>query len=331
MIRFAAFFVALHLLFFSSVHNSQAGADYEAEHKHAIVLAMFGTTVEPALDGLLNIRSRLMEQYPHTPVRIAFTSNIIRKKWQQRAQDPDYIKTHPEILPEILHVKTPLATIADLQNEGFDSIVLQPTHISMGEEFLDLQTYVDALMRMGTVKKEKYKPFHTIALGRPAMGTYGTGHPYGKDLERIVQVLAPDVQLAKKEQAGLVYMGHGNEYFPGSGGAYLELAAKMREMYPDVVTAIGCVEGFPGIAEVMETLKLRQVQKVVLKPFMVVAGDHTINDMSGEDEDSWQSILQKNGFEVISVNEGLGENKDFAGIFVENAIDAAEDAGIKLN
>ena len=331
MRRCAVFFFAVQALFFGSLQSSQASADYEAEHKHAIVLAMFGTTVEPALEGLLNIRTQLMEQYPHTPVKIAFTSNIIRKKWQQRAQDPGYIKAHPEILPEILHVKTPLATIADLQNEGFDSIVLQPTHISMGEEFLDLQTYVDSLMRMGTVKKEKYKPFHTIALGRPALGSYGTQHPYGEDIARIARVLAPDAQLAKKEKAGLVYLGHGNEYFPGSGGAYLELAAKMRSLYPEVVTVIGCVEGFPGIAEVMETLKLHKVQKVVLKPFMVVAGDHAINDMSGDEEDSWQSMLQKAGFEVVSVNEGLGENKDFARIFVDNAIDAAADAGIKLD
>ena len=81
----------------------------------------------------------------------------------------------------------------------------------------------------------------------------------------------------------------------------------------------------------METLKLHKVQKVVLKPFMVVAGDHAINDMSGDEEDSWQSMLQKAGFEVVSVNEGLGENKDFARIFVDNAIDAAADAGIKLD
>ena len=108
----------------------------EVTHKNAIVLAMFGTTVEPALQGLLNIRSKMIEKYPETPVRIAFTSNIIRKKWQHRAEDPEYIKAHPEIPADILHVKTPLATIADLQNDGYDTIVIQPTHISMGKNFL---------------------------------------------------------------------------------------------------------------------------------------------------------------------------------------------------
>jgi len=331
MLRFMSFFFAVALLFSGNMTNSHASGDYTVEHKNAIVLAMFGTTVESGLNGLLNIRSQLMGKYPHTPVRIAFTSNIIRKKWQLRAEDPAYIKSHPEIPSEVLYVKTPLATIADLQNEGFDTIVLQPTHISMGEEFLDLHTYVDALMNMGTMKKAKYKPFHKIALGRPAMGTYGTQHPYTEDIARIAAVLAPDVELAKKEKAGLVYLGHGNEYLPGNGGAYLELASVMRRMYPAVITAIGCVEGYPGIEDVIERLRLSKVEKVVLKPFMVVAGDHTLNDMSSDEEGSWKSILKKNGFDVVCVNEGLGENDDFARIFVDHAIDAAEDAGIKLD
>ncbi|SDO94785.1 sirohydrochlorin cobaltochelatase [Desulforhopalus singaporensis] len=310
--------------------NAQASGDYKVEHKNAIVLAMFGTTVEPALEGLLNIRSKINAKYPDTTVKIAFTSNIIRKKWQHRAEDPDYIKAHPEIPADVLHVKTPLATIADLQNDGYDTIVIQPTHVSMGEEFLDLHTYVDALMNMGTFKKAKYKPFNKVALGRPALGTYGQEHPYAEDIETVARIVEPDVKLAMKEKAGLVYMGHGNEFFPGNGGAYLELASKMRRIYPDVVTAIGNVEGYPAIEDVIELLNLYGVKKVVLKPFMIVAGDHSINDMASEEDDSWKSILDKNGFEVIVVKKGLGENDNFANIFADHAADAAKDAGIIL-
>lgn len=328
--RFVTFFFAVTLVLSYKTGQSQASGAYKVEHKSAVVLAMFGTTVEPALKALLNIRSQIIKKYPHTPVRIAFTSNIIRKKWQHRSEDPEYIKAHPEIIPEILHVKTPLATIADLQNEGFDTLVLQPTHISMGEEFLDLHTYVNGLMNMGTVKKIKYKPFHKIVLGRPALGTYGTKHPYADDITTAAQVMAPDVQLAIRENAGIVYMGHGNTFFPGNGGTYLELASKMRKMYPEVVTTIGNVEGFPGIEDIIVTLKLYNVKKVILKPFMVVAGDHAINDMAGDEEDSWKSILKKNGFEVVCIKEGLGENDNFANIFVNHAVDAAEDAGILL-
>ena len=104
----------------------------------------------------------------------------------------------------------------------------------------------------------------------------------------------------------------------------------MRKNYPDVVTAIGNVEGYPAIEDVIETLNLYGIKRVILKPFMVVAGDHTINDMAGPDDDSWKSILEKSGFEVIVVTEGLGENDNFADIFVNHAADAAEDAGITL-
>ena len=99
-------------------------------------------------------------------------------------------------------------------------------------------------MHMGTLKKAKYKPFHKVALGRPALGTYGTEHPYAEDINTAAEILAPDVKLAINEKAGLVYMGHGNEYFPAMEGSYLELADQMRQIYPDVVTVIGNVEGF---------------------------------------------------------------------------------------
>ncbi len=328
--KLKSFFIAVALFTLCTATNSLASGDYHVEHKSAIVLAMFGTTVEPALKSLLNIRSKIQQQFPNVAVRIAFTSNIIRKKWQHRAEDPSYIKEHPEVSKEILHVKTPLATIADLQNYGYHNIVVQPTHVSMGEEFLDLNTYVKALMEMGTFKKPKYKPFQKVALGRPALGTYGTKFPYTDDIATLAKAMAPDAKKAAKEKAGLVYMGHGNEFFPGNGGAYLEFASKMRKIYSGVVTVIGNVEGFPGIEDVMESLRLYGVKKVVLKPFMVVAGDHSMNDMAGDEDDTWKSILVKNGFEVITVTRGLGENDDFADIFVNHAIDAAKDAGIEL-
>ncbi len=304
---------------------------WKVEHKNAIVLAMFGTTVESGLKGLLNIRTKMMEQFPATPVRIAFTSNIIRKKWQKRAADPEYLKAHPEIPAEVLHVRTVLATIADLQDQGYDTIVIQPTHIAMGEEFLDLGTYVDSLLNLGTIKKEKYKPFHKVALGRPALGTYGTAHPYAEDIVEAAKALAADAELARQEKAALLYMGHGNDHFP-SGGAYLELADQMRALYPDVVTLIGTVEGFPALEDVMDKLKRFGVKKVVLKPCMIVAGDHAMNDMAGTDpkEASWKMILEQNGFEVTTVEHGLGEIDAFAELFVRHAEDAAADAGITL-
>ncbi|MCW5199312.1 sirohydrochlorin cobaltochelatase [Desulfobulbus sp. F1] len=301
----------------------------KVEHKNAIVLAMFGTTIESALKGLLNIRDKMKAHYRETPVRIAFTSNIIRKKWQNRAADPEYIKAHPEIPAEVLHVKTVLATIADLQDQDYDTIVLQPTYIAMGEEFFDLSTYVDGLLRMGTVKKEKYKPFHKVVLGRPALGSYSTAHSYAEDIMAATKALAADAELAKAEKAALVYMGHGNQHFP-SAGFYLELAHRMRQLYPDVLTLIGNIEGFPHLTDVMDELKRFGVKKVLLKPCMIVAGGHAVNDMVGPKDTSWKNILENNGFSVVIVESGLGELDAFAELFVRNAGEAAADAGIFL-
>ncbi len=299
------------------------------KHKNAIVLAMFGTTVEPALKGLLNISGRMRARYPETLVKIAFTSNIIRKRWQQRAADPDYLAAHPELPDEVLRVRTVLATIADLQDQGCDTIILQPTHVAMGEEYLDLGTFVDGLMRMGTVKKAKYKPFQKVVLGRPALGTYGVAHPYHEDIMAAAKALAADADLARQEQAALVYMGHGNEHFPSSG-SYLELAERMRRLHPDVLTLIGNVEGYPALDDVIADLRRFGAKKVLLKPCMVVAGDHAVNDMTGPEDDSWKNVLERNGFEVAAAATGLGEIDEFADIFVRNAGEAAADSGIIL-
>ena len=306
-----------------------AGAgEHRPVHKNAIVLAMFGTTVEPALKGLLNIREEMNRAYPGTPVRIAFTSNIIRKIWLKRASAPAYSKNHPEVPGDILHVQGPLATIANLQDMGYDTIVVQPTHIAPAEEYLDLCSYVRGLNSIKTIKT-KFMPFHKLVTGRPALGTFGPKHPYDEDIKAAVKALSSDADMARKEKAALVYMGHGNDFFP-SGGSYLQFQHEMREAYPDVLTFVGTVEGFPGIDLLLARLKHAGVKKVVLKPMMVVAGDHAMNDMAGPGPDSWKSIMNRAGINVIPVLHGLGEQDAFAAIYVKHAADAASDAGINL-
>ncbi len=308
-------------------HMVYAG-EHEVEHKNAIVLAMFGTTVEPALKGLTNIKDKIEKQYPDTPVRIAFTSNIIRRIWQKRAADPAYVKEHPEVPVEILHAQGPLATIANLQDAGFDTIVVQPTHIAPAEEFLDLGAYVDALAAIETIKA-KFKPFNKLVMGRPMLGTFGTQHPYDRDIKVAVAAAKEDADRAKKEGAALVYMGHGNDHFP-SGGSYLQFEHEMNKAYPDVLTVIGTVEGYPAFPQVLNNLQQAGIKKVVIRAFMIVAGDHAINDMAGPEDDSWKSMLTREGIEVIPSLHGMGENDNIADIFVQHAADAARDAGIVL-
>jgi len=320
-------FFAVVMLCMFTVQSVIAG-EHKVEHKSGIVLAMFGTTVEPALQGLLNIKEKMAKAFPETPVRFAFTSNIIRKIWQKRAKDPVYLKAHPEIPPEILHVQGPLATIANFQDDGYDTLVVQPTHIAPAEEFLDLTSYVHALASIDTIKK-KFKPFNKLVIGRPMLGTFGVTHPYAEDIKLAVKAMKEDVDRARKEKAALVYMGHGNDHFP-SGGSYIQFAHEMKRAYPDVLTLVGTVEGYPGLDQVMAQLQDAEVKKVVIRAFMIVAGDHAVNDMAGPDEDSWKSIMEKAGITVVPYLHGMGENDHVAEIYVRHAADAAEDAGIIL-
>lgn len=298
-----------------------------APEKKAIVLAAFGTSHADALPGILNILDEVRKAFPQVPVRIAFTSNIIRNIWQGRRADAAYVAGHADIPAEILHVKGPLATIADLQDEGHGFIIVQPTYITNGEEFADLASYVAALNSIKTVKKRNM-PLQKVVLGRPAFGTHGIEHDYRSDLEEVAAALAADVEKARQQDRALVYMAHGNEHY--STGAYLELEYLLRKRHPGARAYVATVEGFPGFDLVLEGLKRDGVRKVVIRPLMVVAGDHARNDMAGPEPGSWKSMLAKEGIDVEAELAGLGERRDFAGIFVKHIREAAADEGIIL-
>ncbi|MCK5845066.1 MAG: sirohydrochlorin cobaltochelatase, partial [Victivallales bacterium] len=149
---------------------------------------------------------------------------------------------------------------------------------------------------------------------------------YHKDMEVAAKTLKADVELARKNGAALVYMGHGNEYF--STGIYAEFQQVMRKMYPGVEVFVGTVEGFPSLSDVLAGLKKSKVNRVVLKPMMVVAGDHASNDMAGEEDDSWKNAIGKMGIKVTPVLRGLGENSGWAKIYVDHISDAIKDNGV---
>jgi sirohydrochlorin cobaltochelatase len=306
------------------------GDGSKKEDKTAIILASFGTTVPSGVESIVNIQKKIQEAYPGIPVKITFTSNIIRSVWQKRQAEAQ--KWLAEGIPEeILYVKNIIYTFGELLEEGYRNIIVQPTHIFFMEQSHDLMQYVDAMRSIRTIK-DQWKPFAKIALGRPALGTVGPRYDYTKDLEKALKTLGDDAELAKKEKAALVYMGHGNEHWPS--GIYAEAQKMMQALYPDVKTYIGVVEGFPGIDEVVEALaeakSKSKTRRVVLKPFMIVAGDHALNDMAGDDEESWKSVLSAKNYQVVPVLKGLGSNDAFARIFVNHVRDAAQEAGIRL-
>ncbi len=293
----------------------------------AIVLAQFGTSYPSALRSLLDIQKNVQSAFPGVKVKLAFTSNIIRKIWHERQNDKRFLAENKGISREILEVKAPLATLADLQDDGYNTIIVQSNHVMEGEEYLDLKALVHALDSIETIKPA-FRPFRKVALGRPLLGEKGKKYPYRKDLETAAKAVRSDVELAAKNSAALVYMGHGNEHL--STGVYAEFQETMRRLYPSTPICVGTVEGFPDLDGVVAELERYGIKKVLLKPFMIVAGDHATNDMAGDEKDSWKSVFQARGIEVIPVLEGLGVNHEISSILIQHIRDVARDSHIAM-
>lgn len=307
-----------------SVCGVSASENSMEKEKTAVVIAAFGTTYDTGLSSLLKVAEDIKKEAGNSPVRLAFTSNIIRKVWHGRQNDAEYRKAHPQVPEYLYDVKNVLGTLADLQNEGYRTIVVQPTYVYSGEEYADLLAYTDGLSNIKTLK-DKWKPFNKIAVGRPLTGAY----EYKEDLVEFAKALKPDADKAAKSGAVLVYMGHGNEHL--STGIYFELELVLKEMYPKAMIIVGTVESHPDINDVLHKLRFTARKLVTLKPLMLVAGDHATNDMASDEEDSWKTILTKAGFKVTPVIEGLGDNPEIRKILAENMKKAAKEAGIKLD
>ncbi len=299
----------------------------KSDKKTAIVLASFGTSYPGSLKAITNIEKEIKKSFPGVLVKHAFTSNIIRKIWHERKNDKTFFKKNKNISKDFINIQGPLATIANLQDEGYNNIVVQSTHVFAGEQYADLCSYIDGLNSIKTYKK-KFMPFKKLVIGRPALGKPGEYHPYHKDLIKAAKALKKDADLARKNNAALVYMGHGNDYY--STGIYAEFQKEMNIMYPQVSTVVGCVEGFPSLGDVEKRLKYLGKKNIIMKPFMVVAGDHAQNDMAGEENDSWKVIFEKAGYNVKCKLKGLGENNIWADIYVQHIKDIAKDSKIAL-
>ena len=322
---FGLVFIAL-LTVSPSIASENSEQASKGSDDTAIIIASFGTTVPTAVTSIINIYNKTKEAYPGIEVKITFTSNIIRSVWQERQTDAEEW-LDKGIPKEILYIKNIISTIGDLREEGYRNIIVQPTHMFYMEQSQDLKSYVDGIASIQTTK-EKWKPFDNLVMGRPALGMPGDRYDYHKDVAKAVNTLAADAERAEKEGALLVYMGHGNDHW--STGIYAETQKKMREVYPAVKTYIGVVEGMPALEDLLPAMHHEKTKKVILKPFMIVAGDHAVNDMAGEEADSWKSILSKEGYTVQPVLQGLGSNDAFAEIFVDHIQDVAEENGITL-
>ena len=308
VVFFLAAAVAAQLLL-----SSDAYAFERKPQKPSIVLAAFGTTDLGGLQSILHVKDRIALAFPDYDIHLAFTSNIIRDIWHERAADKKFRKDNPTVPEEIYGIKNALTTLAEIADDGARLILVQSLHITDGEEYTDLENLVKALDNYKTVKPV-LKPFPWIGVGAPA---FGTGDGQAKYIDRGVQALKPLVDEAVAEGANLVLMGHGNEHL--TQGIYHKLQTALRKAYnPNIY--IGTVEAKPHAPDILAEINkvAGAPKKIYLAPMMVVAGDHANNDMAGPEPDSWASVFKAGGYEVNSKLEGLGSSDAFADIFVEH-------------
>jgi len=278
--------------------------DRSAKDSPAILLVMFGTSYPEAQAAYENIERIYKAEFPEAKIQIAFTSDYIRRKIQER---------------DNVSIDNPLTALARLNDEGYVNVVVQSLHVIPGEEFHDMANIVESIR--GIDGKFGFK---NLTIGTPLLMSR-------EDYRNVSAALAkqfdefttgkertPHKSPRNADETAVVFMGHGTEHPANS--AYSQMANILAADYRNVF--LGTVEGYPTFDDVVAELKEAKVKNVRLIPFMVVAGDHALNDLTGNETDSWKSLLEKDGFNVDFNLRGMGEDDDIAKIFVRHTKDA---------
>lgn len=257
--------------------------------KPAILVVSFGTSFNDSRHITIGaIESAIREKFPDYDVRRAFTSQIIIDKLKER--DGVVIDNVEEALDRL---------VADKVQE----IVVQPTHLMNGYEYDDLAKALESY-------KDKFKK---VAFGEPLLSS-------DDDYYKVIAALASVSERYDDGKTALVFMGHGTEAESNKVYSTLQdkLTAEGKKNY-----FIGTVEATPTIEDVLKGVKAAGLKKAVLRPLMVVAGDHANNDMADlEDPESWASQLTAAGIEVECVLEGLGQIVEIDELYAAHAADA---------
>jgi sirohydrochlorin cobaltochelatase len=292
------------LLAIAFVMPTQGVMDRPAKENPAILLVVFGPSYPEAQAAYENIERIYHEQFPDAEIRIAFTSDYIRRKLLER---------------DNVSIDNPLTGLAHLNDEGYVNVVVQSLHVVTGEEYHDLANIVDSVKGI----KGKFG-FQNLVLGAPLLMTMEDYRNVSLALASQFDQNTTGVERTRHfsprnaEQTAVVFMGHGTEHPANS--AYSQMVNILAEDHENVL--LGTVEGYPGYDEVLAGLKKSGVKDVRLMPFMVVAGDHALNDLTGNESESWKSMLEKEGFESDFSLKGMGENDAIVEIFVEHTKEA---------
>ena len=272
----------LTMVVFASVALASGHGD-ERPMKKGILLVAFGSSEASAQVSFTNIDQKVKEAYPGIPVRWAYTSYIIREKLAKQGKLLD----------------SPEVALAKMLDEKFTHVAVQSLHTIGGAEYHDLRRTVGAFKIMGG--------FERVILGYPLMSTQ-------EDMQRIVTAILQTIPQERQKNEAVVLMGHGTHH--PSNAFYAALMFQLQLKDPNIF--VGTVEGYPDVGLIQELLLQKKIKKAYLMPFMSVAGDHAKNDMAGDEDDSWKSILTKAGIACVPVLKGTAEYDGFVDIWVDH-------------
>ena len=283
--------------------------------ENELLVVSFGTSFNDSrAEDIGGIEKALAKAYPDWSVRRAFTAQIIINHVQ--ARDGEKIDNVDQALQRAV-------------DNGVKNLVVQPTHLMHGAEYDEL---TEAVMSY----KDK---FDNVIIAEPLLGQVGAdSSSVNEDKKAVAEAITSealsaagykDLKAAEEDKTAFVFMGHGTSH--SASVTYEQMQAQMEALdYANVF--IGTVEGKPestSCENVIEKIKAAGYKKVVLRPLMVVAGDHANNDMAGDDEDSWKSLFTASGaFDKIDTQiSGLGGIADVQKIYVAHTKEALENIG----
>lgn len=278
--------------------------------ENEILVVSFGTSFNNSrVADIKGIEDALQAAYPDWSVRRAFTAQIIINHVQ--ARDGEKIDNVNQALDRAV-------------NNGVKNLIVQPTHLMHGAEYDELIGELD-----------NYKDqFESVQVAEPLLGEVGADATViNADKKAVAEILTAEavktagydsLDAAKEDGTAFVFMGHGTSHT--AKVSYSQVQTQMKELGYDNVF-IGTVEGEPeetACEAVIDAVAEAGYTKVILRPLMVVAGDHANNDMAGGDEDSWLSMFKASGkFDSVDTQiAGLGEIEGIQQIYVEHTADA---------
>lgn len=252
------------------------------QKKKGILVVSFGTSHEGTrLKTIVQIEKDIEAAFSEYQMYQAFTSKMIINIMKKR---------------DGIHINTVTEAAQQMLADEIEEVIVQPTHIINGMEN-------DEMIRSMSAFKESFK---SIRFGEPLLNT-------AQDYQRVVSVLGE--HFPKEKDYGVVLMGHGS--FCSANACYGALDDMFKKNGYDNVH-VATIEAYPHIDDVLKQIAPKKYRKILLMPFMVVAGEHAKEDMIGEKADSWINKIKYAGYEADYILKGLGEYSKIRQIYVDH-------------